>query len=304
MNMMPRTRVLVAGSANLDFVVRAPHTPAPGETVLGGQLQTFPGGKGANQAVASARAGGAPTSMLVALGDDPQGARLRDSLREAGVALVEKRVAGGASGVAFICIADSGENSIVVAPGTNELLADEDLPPLHGISHLLLQLETPLASVTAWAERARADGVTVVLNAAPARKLSARLLAAVDILVVNEGELAMLAGDITDLEAALRRLPVPCAIVTLGRDGCVVRDGEAILRQAAFGVDAVDTTAAGDTFCGVLVAALARGQALAEALREASAASALACTAAGAQSSIPRREAVQALLQGAATPAR
>src|SRR5690606_24754551 len=160
-------RVLVAGSANLDFVVRAPRAPAPGETVLGGGLQTFPGGKGANQAVACARAGDAPTTMLVALGDDPPGARLRESLRAAGVALVEKRAADAASGVAFICIADTGENSIVVAPGANALLAPEDLPPLHGVSHLLLQLETPLPSVTAYAESARAAGVTVVLNAAP-----------------------------------------------------------------------------------------------------------------------------------------
>src|SRR5690606_35181747 len=108
--------------------------------------------------------------------------------------------------------------------------------------------------------------------------------------------LAMLAGDIHDLEAALRRLPVPCAIVTLGGEGCVARAGKAILRQHAFAVDVVDTTAAGDTFCGALVAALARGDALAQALREASAASALACTAAGAQSSIPARAAVLGLV--------
>src|SRR5690606_23333448 len=113
MNAMPRTRVLVAGSANLDFVVLAPRAPAPGETVLGGGLQTFPGGKGAKQAVACARAGDAPPTMLVAIGDDPPGARLRESLRAAGVALVEKRAADAASGVAFICIADTGENSIV-----------------------------------------------------------------------------------------------------------------------------------------------------------------------------------------------
>src|SRR5690606_27912231 len=162
------SRVLVAGSANLDFVVRAPRVPAPGETVLGGGLQTFPGGKGANQAVACARAGGAPTTMLVALGADAQGERLRRSLREAGVELVEKPVED-ASGVAFICIADSGENAIVVAPGANERLRPDDLPPLDGVSHLLLQLETPLDSVTAWAARARAAGVAVVLNAAPAQ---------------------------------------------------------------------------------------------------------------------------------------
>lgn len=296
-------RVLVAGSANLDFVVRAPRVPAPGETVLGGGLQTFPGGKGANQAVACARAGGAPTTMLVALGADAQGERLRRSLREAGVELVEKPVED-ASGVAFICIADSGENAIVVAPGANERLRPDDLPPLDGVSHLLLQLETPLDSVTAWAARARAAGVAVVLNAAPAQALPPALLEAVDLLVVNEGELAMLAGDAGDLEAALRRLPVPRAIVTLGGEGCVARDGDAILRQPAFAVEVVDTTAAGDTFCGALVAALARGDALAQAVREASAASALACTVAGAQASIPDRASVLALLDGAPAPGR
>src|SRR5690606_41534544 len=145
MNTTARSRVLVAGSANLDFVVRAPRVPAPGETVLGGGLQTFPGGKGANQAVACARAGGAPTTMLVALGGDAQGARLRESLLGAGIGLVEKRIEQAASGVAFICIAESGENSIVVAPGANDLLTPDHLPPLDGISHLLLQLQTPLA---------------------------------------------------------------------------------------------------------------------------------------------------------------
>src|SRR5690606_33505742 len=293
------SRVLVAGSANLDLVVRAPRVPAPGETLLGGDLQTFPGGKGANQAVACARAGGAPTTMLVALGGDAQGARLRDSLCGAGVDLVEKRV-DAASGVAFICIAESGENSIVVAPGANDLLTPDDLPPLDGISHLLLQLETPLASVTAWAERARAAGTRVVLNAAPAQALPPRLLAAVDVLVVNEVELAMLAGDTSDLEAALHRLPVPRVIATLGCEGCVAREDGTILRQEALAMVVAGTPAAGDTFCGALVAALARGDALPRALREASAASALACTVAGAQASIPDRASVLALLDGAA----
>src|SRR5690606_3343364 len=180
----------------------------------------------------------------------------------------------------------------------------DDLPSLAGVSHLLLQLETPLASVTAWAERAREAGVKVVLNAAPAQALPPRLLAAVDVLVVNEVELEMLAGDASDLEAALHRLPVPCAVATLGGEGCVAREGRAILRQPAFAVDVVDTTAAGDTFCGVLVAALARGAALPQALREASAASALACTVAGAQASIPGQASVRALLQDTAARPR
>lgn len=288
--------VLVAGSANLDFVVRASHIPAPGETVLGRGFSTFPGGKGANQAVAAARAGGAATRMLLALGDDAHAVPLEASLQAAGVALHVQRQTALPTGVAFICLSDGAENAITVAPGANNALAPEHLPDLSAVSHLLLQLETPLDSVIAYAQRARAAGVRVVLNAAPARALPQQLLAAVDVLVVNEGELAMLAGDVADLGAALRRLPVPCIVVTLGEAGCIARDGDALYLQPAFGIDAVDTTAAGDTFCGALVAALAQGEALPAALRFASAASALACTALGAQSSIPARDEVLSLL--------
>ncbi|MFT4178341.1 MAG: ribokinase [Thermomonas sp.] len=291
-----RSGVLVAGSANLDFVVRAHAIPAPGETVLGRDFMTFPGGKGANQAVAAARAGGAQVAMLLALGDDPPAQVLEASLRDAGVSLHIRRQTALPTGVAFICISDDAHNAITVAPGANEALTPADLPALDGISHLLLQLETPLDTVTVYAEQARAAGVTVVLNAAPARALPARLLAATDVLVVNEGELAMLAGDAGSIADALRRLPVARVVVTLGEAGCVARDGDAFLLQPAFAIDAIDTTAAGDTFCGALAASLARGDALAAALREASAASALACTALGAQSSIPTRAAVQALL--------
>ncbi len=298
MNIPSSARVLVAGSANLDYVVRAPHIPAPGETVLGGAFATFPGGKGANQAVACARAGGADTSMLVALGEDAPGAQLHASLAGAGVEVMCKRTPELPSGVAFICISDEAENAITVAPGANTALAPADLSDLHGYSHLLLQLETPIATVTDYARRARQAGLRVVLNAAPAPAdpLPAALLESVDILVVNEGELAQLAGDGGSIAEAAARLGVPCVVVTLGAAGCVASDGGEWLAQAAFAIDAVDTTAAGDTFCGVLVAALARGAALPSALREASAASALACTRAGAQSSIPGHADVSAFL--------
>ncbi|VXC19095.1 Ribokinase [Luteimonas sp. 9C] len=291
-------RVLVAGSANLDFVVRAAHIPAPGETVLGREFQTFPGGKGANQAVAAARAGGADTRMLLALGDDAYAVPVEASLREAGVALDIRRQPTHATGVAFICLADGAENAITVAPGANAGLVVDDLPDLAGIDTLLLQLETPIDAVTAWATRARETGVRVVLNAAPARVLPDALLRQVDVLIVNEGELATLIRKADDLINALKRVPVPTVVVTLGAAGCIAREGTALHLQPAFPVVALDTTAAGDTFCGVLVAALARGETLVAGLRAAAAASALACTALGAQSSVPARADVDALLRG------
>ncbi|MBT9458124.1 MAG: ribokinase [Burkholderiaceae bacterium] len=291
--------ILVAGSANLDFVVRAPHIPAPGETVLGGAFQTFPGGKGANQAIACARAGGARTQMLLALGSDAYAAPIEHSLREAGVQMHVVRSLAEPTGTAFICLADSAENAITVAPGANSCLRGSDLPPLAGVSHLLLQLETPIEAVATWAQAARAQGVSVVLNAAPACELPAALLAATDLLVVNEGELACLTGGEGSIIERMQRLNVARVIVTLGsRGSCVLDRGEWLL-QPAFPVKALDTTAAGDTFCGALVAALSLGAGLAEALRQASAAAALACTRLGAQASIPSRDEVQALLRAA-----
>ena len=288
--------VLVAGSANLDFVVRADHIPAPGETVLGRAFRTFPGGKGANQAIACARAGGVATQMLLALGDDAFAASIEDSLREAGVAMHTVRSASEPTGTAFICVSDKAENAITVAPGANAALRAEHLPPLTGVSHLLLQLETPLDTVVAYARAAHAAGVRVVLNAAPARTLPDDLLAAVDLLVVNEGELAAVSGVTNDIEAALERIAVASVIVTLGARGCIARTPQDRLLQSGFAVDAIDTTAAGDTFCGALVAMLHRGEPLADALRFASAAAAIACTRPGAQSSIPSLDEVRMFL--------
>src|SRR5258708_15205082 len=252
MNSSSRSTVLVAGSANLDFVVRATHVPAPGETVLGRDFATFPGGKGANQAVACARAGGAPTHMLLALGNDAYAAPLEASLREASVALQIVRVAQP-TGTAFICIADSAENAITVAPGANHALAPEHLPALDDVSCLLLQLETPLPTVTAFAQRARAAGVRVALNAAPAQALPHELLTALDVLIVNEGELAEITQMRGDIGRAIARLEVPCVIVTLGARGACARVNGTFVLQPGFHVTPVDTTAPGDTFCGTLV---------------------------------------------------
>jgi ribokinase len=299
--------ILVAGSANLDFVVRARHIPAPGETVLGRDFQTFAGGKGANQAVACARAGGAATAMLLALGNDAFAVPLIESLTHAGVQLHIVRAAEP-SGTAFICVSDDGENAITVAPGANYALHPDHLvqhgPSLQGVTHLLMQLETPLPTVLAYAQAAKAAGVQVVLNAAPAGVLPAQLLALVDVLIVNEGELAALTTAHGTLEDKLTQLQVPCVVVTLGSAGCMARVQGKLIAQPAFKVKVADTTGAGDTFCGVLVAALAAQTAdtkdwanLPQALAQASAAAALACTQLGAQNSIPAFSAVQALMQ-------
>ncbi len=289
--------ILVAGSANLDFVVRAPHIPAPGETVLGGEFRTFPGGKGANQAIACARAGDVATEMLLAIGDDAFATPIERSLQAAGVRTHVVRVADYATGTAFIVVSDDAQNAITVAPGANNALRAAHLPSLSGCTHLLLQLETPIEAVTAYAWAARSRGVKVVLNAAPARMLSREVLSLVDVLIVNEGELATVTGQRGTVAEGLQRIDVPCVVVTLGERGSCARIGGEVITQGGFAVDAVDTTAAGDTFCGVFVAGLARGLPMETALREANAAGALACTRPGAQDSIPTHAEVQAFLR-------
>ena len=292
--------ILVAGSANLDFVVRAPRIPAPGETVLGRGFDTFPGGKGANQAIACARAGGASTHMLLALGDDAFAVPLEASLAAAGVQMHIARVRDQTTGTAFICVSDDAQNAITVAPGANQALRGEHLPSLDDFTYLLLQLETPVESVTAFAQAARAQGVKVVLNAAPAQPLTPELLALIDVLIVNQGELAVVAEHQGSIAQCLARIEVPCVVVTLGHHGCCARSDGVFLFQPAFEVTPIDTTGAGDTFCGVLVAALSQNndlkQTLPQALRLASAAGALACTRLGAQSSIPAFTEVAAFL--------
>ncbi len=296
--------ILVAGSANLDFVVRAPHIPAPGETVLGRDFKTFPGGKGANQALACARAGGAATQMLLALGDDAFAKPLEDSLKAGGVQMHIMRVPEQATGTAFICVSDDAENAITVAPGANFALRAADLPSLDGIEFLLLQLEIPMEAVLAYAKAARANGVKVVLNAAPARALPPELLALIAVLVVNQGELAALANHAGNIAQCLARIDLPCVVVTLGSRGCCARVNDEYFFQTEFDVKPMDTTGAGDTFCGVLVAALSQAQALQQsmqqslpsALRLASAAAALACTRPGAQTSVPTQTEVAEFL--------
>jgi ribokinase len=289
--------VLVAGSANLDFVARASHVPGPGETVLGRDFGIFPGGKGANQAVACARAGGVSTRMLLALGEDVFAPLIEESLRGAGVQLHVVRVAERATGAALICVSDDAENAITVAPGANSMLRAVDLPDLEGVKYLLLQLETPLGTVMDIARAANAAGINVVLNAAPAQPLPAELLDVIDVLIVNEDELTKVAGHGGSVAERLQSVHVPLSIVTLGSRGCCARERGEFFLQPSFSVESVDTTAAGDTFCGVLAASLCSNATLLQALRRASAAAALATTRVGAQSSIPTYDDVEALMR-------
>ena len=291
-------RVVVVGSANTDFIVHAPKLPVAGETVLGRPLLTAYGGKGANQAVAAARAG-ARVRFVAKTGDDEAGRRYLAHLRDAGI-----EVSGGVesampSGVALISVDRQGQNQISVAPGANERLRPADLPSadaLRGASVLVTQLETPLDTVEEALKRGREAGATTLLNAAPARPLPERFASLVDILVVNEGEALLLAGSsdagVDEAMLALESQGYPSTVVTLGPRGIAYRSRGNSGHLAGVKVKVRDATGSGDTFVGYLASALARGSGLAEALAEANAAAALSVTREGAQPAIPTRRQV------------
>jgi len=290
-------RVAVAGSANVDLVVGVPRHPRGGETVLGGDLRRSPGGKGANQAVAAARAGGAETTFLGAFGSDDGAEFLLSSLANAGVRTDLVSRVDTATGTAFIMVSPDGENSIVVAPGANSRLSlgTAQLDRIAEADVVLAQLEIPL-DVVAEAATARRSGALMVLNAAPSRELPDLDL---DVLVVNEHEAADLAGTSGTPEelARILRQRAPAVVITLGAAGCVVAERETV-HLPGFRVSSVDTTGAGDTFCGVLAAALAQGRSLREAAERAGAAAALAVTRPGAQAAVPTAAEVAAFATG------
>ena len=301
--------IVVVGSLNVDLVVPVERFPAPGETLLGGDHARHPGGKGANQAVAAARAGG-DVRMIGRVGDDAFGTWLRDGLAADGID-TERVVsmAGVPTGAAFISVGPGAQNVIIVSPGANARLRPDDLEAaaFDGADVLLLQLEVPLDTTLAAAALAKRAGARVVLNLAPATPLDAAELRDVDVLVVNEHEAALLAASsaaavAADPLAAARGLTalVDSVVVTLGASGAVwaQRDGGGG-QVAGFPVEAVDTTAAGDAFVGALAAALERRDALPDALRRANAAGALAVQRHGAQPSLPNAAAIEAFLSEA-----
>lgn len=287
-----RNRLIVVGSANVDVTVAVPRHPRPGETVLGGDSVVSPGGKGANTAVAAARAG-ADVALLGAVGVDAHGELLLGALTEAGVDIGLIRRADAPSGAAYITVDPAGENAIVVAPGANSQVSvadvDRDRPRIEDAGVLFAVLEVPLETVRHAVAVAAAAEVRVVLNASPVADLERATLAALDPLILNQHEAAVLlqeSGEThrgPDLALRLLDLGPRSVVVTLGAEGAVVADSSGVTEVPAPQVDVVDTTGAGDAFAGALCAHLAAGQDLVAAARAAVVQAAEAVTRSGAQ---------------------
>ena len=301
--------VVVVGSINVDLVVRVDRLPTPGETVSGGVFERHAGGKGANQAVAAARLG-APVRFLGAVGEDEMGEESVRALAREGVDVsAVAQIADVATGVAVIVVDAAGENQIAVASGANaavdgNLVERGNMAADASTRVCLLSFEVPDAALVAAGRAARDAGMLVVVSPAPARPLAEALLELAPILVPNHGEVALLAGVPEPADAAQRlseRTGAP-VVVTLGADGALVVEGHEQRRFAAHRVEAVDTTGAGDAFAGALVAELALGRDLRDAVPYALAAASLSVTVSGAREGMPTRDAVDAFLAGRPTP--
>lgn len=282
--------IVVFGSINLDLIFPLPHIPAPGETVLGPNVRQEPGGKGANQALAAARDGAAVT-MVGAVGRDGMADTALGLLQAAGVDLTRVARTDRSTGCAAICVDPRGNNAIAVGAGANLLLSADQVEDalLTPATVLVLQMEVPAEATAALIARARARGARIVLNLAPAAALPVPALRDVDILVVNETEAEWIGTHLQagNTAAALRAALGVDVIRTLGGEGLEAATASGVQTIPARDIVAIDTTAAGDCFVGVLAAALDRGTSLDQALQRATTAAALCCTRAGSQGSIP-----------------
>lgn len=301
--------IAVLGSANMDLVVRQPRLPLPGETIFGTDFRTVPGGKGLNQAVAAARLG-ATVNFLGAVGADAYGTQLRELLAIEGIRSTELATTDAPTGTAHISVVDSGENSIVVVSGANATLTtltEQQREAIAASSFLVMQCELPASALVEGIGAARAAGAFTVLTPAPVVPLPDGLLASVDLVVPNQIEAAELSGESDPVRAAeVLSIGGTWAIVTLGGQGSVVAfNGEALGLAPARPVTAVDTTAAGDTFVGALVARLAvdyvpgtavTPESMIEAVRYATVASSVSVTRPGATTSMPTRTEVESIL--------
>lgn len=301
--------ILVVGSSNTDLIIKVPEIPRPGETLLGGQFQTFPGGKGANQAVAAARAGG-EVVFIAAVGDDAYGSEAIRGYKEDKINTEDIKVCKGVpSGIAMITVSHKGENAITVASGANGELNPADLEEAEEAfvetDYMLVQLETPLETVRKAVELCAEFDTRVILNPAPAAELSDEILGKVDIITPNETEAEKLTGTKVENESsailaadALHKNGIGTVIITMGSQGAFLSDTASGIKKMipGFSVKAVDTTAAGDVFNGQLAVGLAEGLGLEEAILLAHSAAALSVQKLGAQSSIPRREETNSFL--------
>jgi ribokinase len=297
-------KILVVGSLNMDLVTRVAVTPKVGETLSGQGLDFIPGGKGANQAVAMGKLG-ANVEMIGALGKDGNGTILRDNLKAMGVRNDRLKVVEGIpTGVALIMVNDTGDNSIVVIGGANGHLMPDDVKEewFEDVSWVVCQLETPIDTVETVLKMAKSLGVKTLLNPAPARPLSNDLLSVVDLLVPNETEFETLTGlafeskkDMMKGFGLLNARGISELIVTIGAKGAWYYNGKDFLEVAGKKVEAVDTTAAGDSFIAGLCDSLARGRSIEEALEMGNWVASITVTRFGAQSSLPSREEVESL---------
>jgi ribokinase len=301
------SKIVVVGSSNTDMIIKVSHVPVPGETIIGGTFSTAAGGKGANQAVAAARAGGDVT-LVGRVGEDMFGRKAKDGFVKDSIN-VDHVISDkdAPSGVALIFVGEDGENSIAVASGANANLSPSDVESagdaISSADMLIMQLETPLETVQKAASIASEKGVKVILNPAPACELSDDILSHVSILTPNESEAELLTGmkvqsekDAAAAADALMAKGIETVIVTMGAKGAFVVTADSKELVGGFSVKAVDATAAGDVFNGTLAVAMAEGKALKEAVKFANAAAALSVTKLGAQPSAPTREEIEKFL--------